>query len=462
MFIKEDFLLTSDFAKKIYEAIKDLPIIDYHCHINAKEIYDDKVFNNLTEAWLYGDHYKWRAMRHLGLAEPLVTGPAPDLQRFMAYAVALPPMPGHPLYHFSQLELKNYFGINEPLTDKNAPQIYDKTAKMLKTLPVRKLIKMSNVELIGTTNDPTEDLKYHELIAKEADITAKVLPAFRPDKALNIEKPAFVPYMKELSGVIGAPINSLSALKDALLSRLAYFIKHGCVASDHGMDYVPYYADARLAEVAFEKAIKGHALSKQETDAYKTDLLVTLAKAYRKNNIVMEVHFGVQRNNNSRAFNKLGPDAGFDSIFSATEVQNLVPLLNAMDITDGLPKTILYSLDPTDNTAITSIMGSFYEQGIVGKVQHGSAWWFNDNLDGMREQIKNYASQAPLSSFIGMLTDSRSFLSYARHEYFRRILAEYLGNLVASGQYPETLIGNLVNIAKDIACNNARKFFGLK
>ncbi|MDD3947128.1 MAG: glucuronate isomerase [Clostridia bacterium] len=457
--ITANFLLETAPAQKIYKEIKNLPIIDYHCHIDAKEIYENKVFDTVTQIWLGGDHYKWRAMRNMGVDERLITGDAPDFDKFYAYASVIPYMAGHPLFHFSHLELDKYFGISDPLTPKNAQAVYDKANKMLPKLPARKIIEMSGVEVIITTNDPLEDLQYHKLLTEDGSLCTKVLPAFRPDKAINIENPCFSEYISKLSKLTNRSITSLADLKHALKERLLFFIENGARASDHGITYVPYVKNYKLfADEALKKTLKGIPISDLEADSYKTSVLVYLAELYAANNMVMELHFGCTRNPNSVMYQKLGADTGFDTIRRDSSVDNLPFLLDEMNKRGSLPKTILYSLEPGDDNVIGTIMGSFHEKGIKGKVQQGSAWWFNDNKPGMEKQIGVYATQSPLDTFIGMLTDSRSFLSYPRHDYFRRILSNFLGNLITKGEYPAQNIDYLIETAKNIAYNNVKQF----
>lgn len=461
-FLDEDFLLKTESAVKIYNAIKDLPIIDYHCHLDAKEIYEDKVYGSITDIWLSGDHYKWRAMRWMGVEEGLITGKdSGDYERFLAYATVLPRLAGNPLHHFSHLELKRYFGIEEALTPETAKAVYERAAAALKTLSARKIIEKSNVSVIVTTNDPLEDLKYHKLLQEDTGIKTKVLPAFRPDRLLNIEKHGFSDYIKEAGKKLGVAIDSLAGVKAALSDRLSYFASFGAPASDHGLESLPKVnLSEKDAETAFQKALAGEPITKAEEDAYKTNILLYLAKEYCKYGMVMELHFGCLRNPNSFAFSALGADAGFDTIKKDTGADNLAALLDAMENNGGLPKTLIFSLNPADNAVIAAAAGSFQKPGVKGRTQHGAAWWFNDHFYGIEEHLKNYASLAPVDTFVGMLTDSRSLLSYARHEYFRRILADYLGSLVEEGAYPESCIGYLTDTARDISYHNAARFFG--
>ncbi len=459
-FLSDDFLLNNPTAKELFDEVKDLPIVDYHCHVDAKEIYKDVTFPTITDAWLGGDHYKWRAMRNMGVEEGLITGKADKYDRFVAWATILPAMAGNPLYHFSHLELKRYLGIDTPLNARTAKEIYEKANEALKNLSVRKIIEKANVKVIVTTNDPLDTLKYHKLLKQEG-YAVKVLPAFRPDKAVNIEKPDYLDYISSLSKLTGLPIKSLDDLKVALKSRLDYFQENGCKAADHGLDYVPFNLSASYkAKEVFKKALNHEPLAQDEIDGFKTDMLIFFGKQYHKRDIAMEIHFGCVRNANKDMFLSLGPDTGFDCVNDMNHVDNLYGLLGELAIQRRLPKTLLYSLNPKDNALLISMMGAFNGAPFKGKVQQGSAWWFNDHKKGMEEQIATYSAGAPIATFIGMLTDSRSFLSYARHEYFRRILANYLGTLVENGEYPESELPYLKKVIRDICYDNAIAYFG--
>ena len=459
-FLGDDFLLNNPTAVELYNEVKDLPIVDYHCHVDAKEIYEDVKFSSITQAWLGGDHYKWRAMRNMGVEENLITGKGNEYQRFVAWATILPAMAGNPLYHFSHLELKRYLGIDTPLNERTAEEVYAKANEALKELSVRKIIEKANVEVIVTTNDPLDDLKYHKLLKQEG-YSVKVLPAFRPDKAVNIEKPHYLDYVTSLSRLTGLPIKSLDDLKTALKSRLDYFLENGCKAADHGLDYVPFNLKASYkAKEIFEKALNREPLTKEEIDGFKTDMLLFFGRQYHKCDIAMEVHFGCVRNANRNMFLSLGPDTGFDCVNDHNYVDNLYGLLDELAMQHRLPKTLLYSLNSKDNALLISMMGAFNCAPFKGKVQQGSAWWFNDHKKGMEEQMSTYSAGAPIATFIGMLTDSRSFLSYARHEYFRRILANYLGTLVENGEYPESELPYLKKVIRDICHDNAIAYFG--
>ena len=461
-FMDNDFLLESDAAKELYRSASKLPIIDYHCHLDAKEIYENKKFRSLTEAWLQGDHYKWRALRNMGVPEKLITGDAEDYDKFVAWATVMPYLAGNPLYHFSHMELKNYLGISTPLSKETAKEIYEKANERLLKLGARDIMKLANVECVITTNDPTESLTYHKKLQEEG-FEIKVLPAFRPDKAIAIDKPGFREYIASLSEASGMEISDFDSLMYALEGRLDYFISLGARASDHGLDYVPAYSDKALsAETAFEFALAGKPLEKADMDNYKVELLVRLGILYYKKDMVMEIHFGCVRNPNSAMFSSIGPDSGFDSVRGTSFGDGLYPILDSLSRAGTLPKTLLFSLNASDNELLVSMAGAFNNDGKVpGKVQQGSAWWFNDHLEGMKRQIATFAAGAPIGSFIGMLTDSRSFLSYARHDYFRRIFCNYLGSLADSGQYPAEGMSYLNEIAENVAYYNIKNYFGL-
>lgn len=461
-FMDDDFLLRSQAAKTLYHNYaKKLPIIDYHCHINPAEIAQDKQYATITEVWLGGDHYKWRLMRSGGAEECCVTGSASDYDKFYTYAATLPRAVGHPLYHWSHLELQRYFGITEPLTAINANEIFDRCNTVLASpeMSVRGIIKQSNVKVICTTDDPTDTLEYHEAIAADNSFDVKVLPTTRPDKALNVEKADFAQYIERLAKVVGYAIPDLGTLKKALSDRLAYFKQHGATVSDHGLESCVYapIADEQAEEI-FAAALAGKPISPEQAEGYKTNLLLYLGKEYCNNGFVMQLHFGCKRDNNTRMFDSIGPDTGYDAIFQNTRLDKLSNFLNALEREDSLPKTILYSLNPQDNEAIVSLIGCFQGKG-EGKIQHGSAWWFNDTKAGMEAQLTSLAQGGVLGNFVGMLTDSRSFLSYTRHEYFRRILCNFIGTLVDNGEYPDDMeyLGKLV---EDISYYNAARYFG--
>ncbi len=463
-FINETFLLNNETAIELYnEYAKDMPIYDYHCHLSPKEIWEDKRFDNITQLWLYGDHYKWRAMRINGIIEDYITGDKGDYDKFLAWAKTIPNCIGNPLYHWTQLELKRYFNIDELLNEDTAPVIWQKCNEVLqnKEFSARRLINRSNVKMIGTTDDPIDSLDYHKKIRKEGQLEAKVLPTFRPDKALEINKEGFSNWIKRLSEVTGISIKRYKDLLDALKDRVNYFNQEGCRMSDHSLSYVPYAeaSETELEEI-FKKAMVSEKVSPQEENKYKTYTLIFLGKLYHSLGWVMQLHIGAMRNNNTRMFNILGGDAGFDSINDCNIAVPLSRLLDALDRENSLPKTILYNLNPKDNYVIATMLGNFQGDGIPGKIQFGSGWWFNDQKDGMIRQMTDLANLGLLSHFVGMLTDSRSFLSYTRHEYFRRLLCSLLGEWAEKGEVPKdiNLLGNMV---KNISYNNAVKYFSI-
>ena len=460
-FMDKDFLLSSDAARKLFhEYAENLPIIDYHCHLSPAEILTDKKYRNITELWLGGDHYKWRAMRSNGVAENFITGDASDYEKFEKWAAVMPKLIGNPLYHWTHLELQRYFDIYEPLSPATCADIWERCNKRLETLSARKCIELMNVKYIYTTDDPVDTLEHHKAFAAE-NTSFKMLPAWRPDKAVNIDKAGFAEYISRLAAVSGTDINDFESLKKALASRIEFFHAMGCRNSDHGLDFI-VNEDPAFAETAFQKAINGQALTKQEADSYKTALLLFLAGEYTRLSWVMQLHYGTVRNVNPVMYEKLGPDTGYDAIWGSSDCGMLLGgLLGRMEASGQLPKTIIYSLNPSDNAQIGTIIGCFQNAEARGKLQQGCAWWFNDSLKGMREQLTSLASLSVLGNFIGMVTDSRSFLSYTRHEYFRRIICELLGSLVENGEYPEDYTA-LAEMVRGICYYNAVVFFGLE
>lgn len=465
-FLDNDFLLQTNPAKVLYhECAARMPIIDYHCHINPRDIAEDMRYDSITDLWLGGDHYKWRAMRCNGIPEREITGAlkSDPFLVFKRWAETLGRAIGNPLYHWSYLELRRYFGIEDVLTPKNAREIYDRCNARLKDddMSVRGIIKSSEVKLICTTDDPVSDLRWHKQIAEDVSFDVTVLPAFRPDKALNIDKPEFSQYMRALSDASGVGIESFEDVKKALEVRIEFFHSMGGRASDHAIDY-PLFRQAGAAELEeiFKKGLLGGKISEAEVDQYKTALLLFLAGAYHKRDWVMQIHFGCIRSNSTQSFALLGPDTGFDCVGNSRGAGELVSLLDAMEQRGALPKMVLYSLNQYDNEIIMSIAGSFQRDGnCATRIQLGSAWWFNDHKPGMEKQITDFANLGVLGNFIGMLTDSRSFLSYTRHEYFRRILCNIIGGWIENGELPADLdtMGALV---EDICYNNTVKFFG--
>jgi glucuronate isomerase len=459
-FIHDDFLLKSEVAKKLYHHYaKQMPIIDYHCHLDPKEIYEDKKFNSLFDAWLSGDHYKWRLMRANGVTEDYITGNKPDYEKFMKWAEVVPQLIGNPLYHWTHFELKRFFGIDTLLSPETADEIYHAVNRQLETMTARKMIEKSHVEVIVTTDDPIDSLFYHDQLASDHTFKTRVLPAFRPDKAVNIELSWFQDWILKLSKVVGYSLSNLDLLKKALSERIVYFHQHGCRLSDHALDVV-MYEKATSDEVAaiYEKALRHEHLSPSEVRKYKGHLLVFLGQAYHAHGWVQQYHIGALRNVSERSLKNLGPDTGFDAINDGLVAKPLAQLLDALDQTDELPKTILYTLNPRDFEVAITMMAAFQGGGIPGKIQFGSAWWFLDTIDGMTKQIKALANNGLLARFVGMLTDSRSFLSYPRHEYFRRLLCNLIAEEVEQGLYPhdERLLGQLV---QNIAYGNAKHYF---
>ena len=462
-FMDADFLLSTETAKRLYhETAEQLPIIDYHCHLSPKEIAEDKRFSSITELWLGGDHYKWRLMRSFGIEERYITGDASDREKFRAWAQTLGTAIGNPLYHWSHMELMEYFGYDGVLNEQTADAVFDLCNEKLKEpdFSARNLILRSNVEALCTTDDPADSLEWHKQIA-DSGFAVKVLPSFRPDKALGIEKPDWASYLDTLETAAQMEIGTFADLCEALRRRADVFDALGCRVSDHGLAAVPYAsASSETVEAIFQKRREGETLTAQETAQFKMALLLFLGRTYAKLGWVMQLHFGVLRDNAKRVYAALGPDAGIDSIGDAVSISDLAAFLNALDETDELPKTILYSLNPNDNTALATVMGAFQRGGTKGKLQLGSAWWFNDHKDGIRNQLSAFASEGHLATFVGMLTDSRSFLSYPRHAYFRRILCDLLGEWVENGEFPNDEKA-LDRIVRGISFDNARKYFCL-
>lgn len=459
----ENFLLTTETARKLYhEYAAVVPVLDYHCHLDPKEIAQDRQFRNMTELWLGGDHYKWRIMRSNGVDEKYITGDAADEEKFHAFAGALPRAIGNPMYHWCHLELQRYFGIYEPLGEENWKEIYNRCNEKLKSpdMSARNLIKRSNVTLVCTTDDPVDDLAYHRQLREDSSFDVQVLPAWRPDLAMSPEKDGFVSYMERLGEVSGVRIGDFASLKKALVNRLDFFVENGCRITDHGLDYAQYRPiTEQEMDVLVKKGLLGQPLVREELIQFRTMMMLFLGREYAKRDLAMQLHYGAKRENNERVFQSAGANAGIDCINETGFTSEVADYLNALCRTGELPKTILYSLNPTDNAVIGTILGCFQGDGIRGKIQQGSAWWFNDHKAGMTEQITSLASLGLLGNFIGMLTDSRSFVSYPRHEYFRRILCDFMGNLVENGEYPAD-DKQLKELVTDISYNNAVRYFG--
>ncbi len=449
-FIKDNFMLKTKTAEKLYAMVKDLPIIDYHCHLSPKMIAENYKFKNAYDLFLGGDHYKWRQMRTNGVDEEYITGSADEYEKFLAFAKTMPYLIGNPIYHWTHLELKRYFGIDEVLTEKSAKRIWDICNECLAKdeFRARELIKRSGVEVICTTDDPIDTLEYHEALE---GFSTKVLPTFRPDKAVEIGKETFIPYIE------AAGIKSYRELEAFIRARIAYFDAHGCKLSDHALEYVPYAEGD--AEAAFNKRMAGEALTEYEIDSFKTAVLKICAEEYTKRSWAMQLHIGALRNNNRRMYEKLGADVGFDSINDLAIAEKLSLFLNSLEYHDVLPKTILYTLNPKDNYVLGTMLGNFQKAPTAGKIQFGSGWWFNDQRDGMEAQMQALANLGMISRFVGMLTDSRSFVSYTRHEYFRRIMCNLIGKWVEDGEYPEDY-EVLKQIVTGIAYYNAKSYFG--
>ncbi|WP_026883148.1 glucuronate isomerase [Clostridium akagii] len=463
-FMDKDFLLNSDAAIKLFHNYaEDMPIIDYHCHVSEKEIFENKQFKNITEAWLYGDHYKWRAMRSAGIDEKYITGDATDYEKFVAYAKTVSMAIGNPLYHWTHLELQRFFGIYEVLNEKNAQVIWEKVNVLLKSegYRTRDLIEKANVKTICTTDDPTDNLEYHIKLKEDKHFNVNVLPAFRPDEGLAINKVGFIEWIEKLKKVSDRNIENYDDFLEALESRAKFFHSVGCRISDHGLDYVPYM-EATREEISliFLKGLKGDIISSDEEEKYRTFTLIFLGKLYSNLGWSMELHINAQRDNSTKMLNKIGHNTGFDSIRDSGVSFSLSMLLNSLDSQDLLPKTIVYSLNPNDNYTIGALIGCFQASEGKGKIQLGAAWWFNDNKDGMIEQMKALGNLGLLSTFIGMLTDSRSFLSYTRHEYFRRILCNLIGEWVENGEIPGDMemLGEMV---QNICYNNAKSYLNI-
>lgn len=465
-FLDKDFLLETETAKTLYHKYAEkMPIYDFHCHLSPKEIYEDKKYRSLEEVWIgggedhYGDHYKWRLMREFGVEEKFITGDASDFDKFMKFAEMMPYAIGNPIYHWSHLELQRFFNINKILNPKTAKSIYNSANKKLQKLTARKMIAKSNVKVLYTTDDPIDDLHYHALLREDTTFKTKVCPAFRPDKALNVELDTFMPWFKKLEEVVGYEITNLDLFLKALDERIKFFDDNGCAISDHALDVV-YYKDATKEEVAeiFVKVLKGIALTEDELNQYKGFILIHLGKEYHKYDWVQQYHIGALRNNSKRMYKLIGADTGFDATEDQPFAKKLSAILSNLDETDELPRTILYCLNPRDNEVLATLKNCFQQGGVVAKIQFGSGWWFNDQKDGMERQLVAYANTGLLSKFVGMLTDSRSFLSYTRHEYFRRTLCNMFGNLIESGQYPANIkfVGSVI---KDICYNNAANTF---
>jgi glucuronate isomerase len=462
-FMDKDFMLSTPTAQHLFhDYAEKMPILDYHCHINPQEIAEDRKFDNITQVWLGGDHYKWRQMRTNGIEEKYITGDAPDREKFQKYAETLEMAIGNPLYHWSHLELQRYFGYYGTLNGDTAEEVWNLANSKLHedSMTVRNLIRQSNVTLICTTDDPADSLEWHQKIKDDPTFDVQVLPAWRPDKIMNVEKPTFAPYIAKLSKVSGVDVNSYDTMMKALRARMDFFDTLGCKVSDHALEYVMYKPAAKEeVEKIFEKALNGQAVTKEEGDKFRTAFLQEIAGEYVKHGWVMQLHYGAIRDQNTDMFEKLGPDTGYDAINAYDSSIEMGQFLNALKKAGSLPKTIIYSLNPTANATIGALIGCFQDSDAVMKVQQGAAWWFNDHNEGMRAQMTSLANLSLLGNFNGMLTDSRSFLSYPRHEYFRRILCDLIGGWVENGEYPDDEKA-LKKIVQGISYNNAVRYFG--
>lgn len=465
-FMDEDFLLYSDTAKYLYHNFaKHNPIIDYHCHLEPKKIADDYKFSSITEIWLGGDHYKWRAMRTNGVDEEYITGKSTsDWEKFEKWAETIPYTMRNPLYHWSHLELKTAFGIDKLLSPKTAREIFDECNAKLATpdYTARKFMERYNVETVCTTDDPVDSLEYHKIVA-ESGFKVKVLPTWRPDKAMAVESAAnFRSYVEKLSSVSSVSISTFNDLVDALKNRHDFFASMGCRLSDHGIEefYAEDYTDAEINAI-FNKVYSGKELTNEEILKFKSAMLVVFAEMDNEKGWTQQFHYGAIRNNNTRMFEKLGPDTGFDSIGVFNTSKAMAKFLDRLNTADKLTKTILYNLNPADNEVIGTMIGNFQQGPVAGKIQFGSGWWFLDQKDGMQKQMNCLSVLGLLSRFVGMLTDSRSFLSYPRHEYFRRILCNLIGEDVEKGELPASEIEFLGQMVNDISYNNAKRYLNL-
>ena len=462
-FMDGDFLLDTDSARHLFhDFAENMPICDYHCHLSPKEIYENKQPENISRLWLSGDHYKWRAMRSAGAEEKYCTGDASDEEKFLKFGETLQYCIGNPLYHWAHIELQRYFGIDTPLNARTAKDIYDRANEAIKNGDFRpqSLIKRSNVKVVCTTDDPADSLEYHKKLKQVSDFDCKVLPSFRPDKALNIQLDGFADYIKTLGEAADVEINSYKDVIVALLKRCDYFNEAGCKVSDQAFEYVPFTVSSDdEIDIVFKKAMRGESISESEGDGYRTAVLLALGAKYHELGWAMEIHIGAIRNNSTRMFKAIGADTGFDSVGDSEIAKKLSRFLDALDVKNELPKTILFNLNDKDNTVLATMLGNFQSSEAQSKIQFGPAWWFLDTMDGMTSQMKSLANLGVLGKFVGMETDSRSFTSYGRHEYFRRIMCRLIGRWVEDGWYADD-DEVLEEIIKGISYNNAIKYFG--
>lgn len=461
-FLDDDFLLTTPTARRLYQVARSMPILDYHCHLDPKEIAQDRRFENITQVWLGGDHYKWRLMRANGVDEAYITGDAPDREKFQKWAETLELAIGNPLYHWSHLELRRYFGYEGVLNGDTAQEVWELCNQKLQEpgMSARSLIANSGVTLVCTTDDPADSLEWHQQLAQDSSFPVKVLPAWRPDAAMGLERPEYLDYLQRLGQAAGVEIRTYADLKEALLSRMAFFDKMSCRASDHALTVaVCQPASEEELERVFQKRLEGEPLTQEELAAFQTGFLRFVAGEYKRLGWVMQLHYGCRRNNNTRMFHKLGRDTGYDAVLQGTPSLEVAAFLDLLASQDALPRMVLYSLNPNDDEGLNSVIGCFQDGTPLGRIQQGSAWWFNDHKAGMVKQLTAFANGGLLGNFIGMLTDSRSFLSYPRHEYFRRILCELLGAWVENGEYPADWKA-LEKMVRGVCYNNAVEFFG--
>ena len=466
-FLSEDFLLHTQTARSLYhDFAENMPIFDYHCHLPVREIAENKIFDNLTQIWLKGDHYKWRAMRANGIDERLITGGGSDVEKFEAWAATVPKTLRNPLYHWTHLELKRYFGISGKLLGpETAREIYDACSAMLRAegFSARSILERMNAKVVCTTDDPVDTLDHHARIREDRAFSVKVLPAFRPDKALGVDSPQdFNRWVDRLEDVSGVPITGFIPFLEAIQRRHRFFHEMGCRISDHGIEH-PYAEDytAKDIERIFDRARQGKRPEPHEVLQYKSAMMIDLAKMDAERGWTQQFHLGALRNINTRAVQTLGPDTGYDTVGDFDMAKSLAKFLDTLEREGKLAKTILYVLNPRDNEMIAAMIGGFQDGSVPGKMQFGSAWWFNDQKEGIERQINALSCAGLLSRFVGMLTDSRSFLSYPRHEYFRRVLCNLLGNDMENGELPMDVewVGNMV---KDICFRNAVDYFGIQ
>ena len=463
MYLGEEYLIKSKTGLELYNKYaKNMPIFDYHCHLNPKEIYENKPFANLTKAWLvegnYGDHYKWRSMRANGVSEDYITGDKDDFEKFKMWASTVPYTIGNPLFTWTHMELKHYFGIDKVLTPDTALEIYTKANDALKTLTPRKMIEMNNVKVLCTTDDPIDSLEWHKQLKEDKSFSVKVLPAFRPDKAVNIELDWYNEWVDKLEQVVNRKLSTIYDFCLALQERIEFFDQMGCKISDHALDTLEYvdFNEKEVNEIYMLKR-SGKILNEAQINKYRSFMMVFFGKEYAKHSWAQQYHLCALRNNSQRMLNLIGPDTGFDAINNSVNICALQKLMAKLDSTNSLPKTILYSLNPNDNEVLIALAGCF-QSNTKGKIQLGSGWWFNDQKDGIKRQLAALASMGLISNFIGMLTDSRSFLSYPRHDYFRRIVCDFLGELIDNHEYPNDL-GFVGKIVRNICFNNAKEYF---